>query len=249
MTDDQVPTPEEVEAKLVEVKKQEADVAVIPEIDLSDDGSLKPKNMMQLKSMCNLYKQSTALNPDLKNATTLLMALQLAVSMKVNPVIILNGLYVIKNRFRFHSALPSNIVMKSGKLQSIRTFCIDEEYKEICLKEKNLLKTPIAGVCITVRNDNKFENETFFTIDDAKAAGLLSKDNYKNYLKQMLMARARSANLEYYFADVLGGLSDMDNAPIDGGRDVIDQRDPNEMLKVKEVGPSTEPHDEIPNFT
>lgn len=249
--DEQFENPEPFEPKEVDalpeedpkappVPEKEEKEAKLPEIQLSEEGALKPKDITQLRAMCSLYKQSTALAPELKNNATLLMALQISVTMKVNPVVILNGLMVINNRFRFHSALPSNLCMKSGKLESIKTFCIDKEYKEISLANKNLLEAPIAGVCHTLRAGDDTEMETFFTIEDAKNAGLMGRTTYKGYLKQMLMARARSANLEYYYADVLGGLSDFDNAPVDN-RTGEGQRDPNQMLEEKDVTPFEEP--------
>ncbi len=50
------------------------------------------------------------------------------------------------------------------------------------------------------------EITTTFSMDDAKQANLLSKDNWKNYPKNCRMARAMSANFRITFPDYLGGM-------------------------------------------
>jgi hypothetical protein len=49
-----------------------------------------------------------------------------------------------------------------------------------------------------------------YTIDDAKRAGLLGKDNWKAYPRDMLRARAQSVACRMGFADVVGGFYDPD---------------------------------------
>lgn len=46
-----------------------------------------------------------------------------------------------------------------------------------------------------------------FTLDDAKAAGIVGKDNWRKHPQEMLAARATSRLARLIFADCLGGLS------------------------------------------
>jgi hypothetical protein len=55
------------------------------------------------------------------------------------------------------------------------------------------------------RKGSERVHEMTFTIEEAKAAGLLGKDNWKKYPKSMLRARALSALCRTTFADVLAG--------------------------------------------
>lgn len=50
------------------------------------------------------------------------------------------------------------------------------------------------------------EQKGDFTIERAKRAGLLSKDNWRNYPQEMLMARAKAGLARAVFPDVVGGL-------------------------------------------
>jgi hypothetical protein len=58
-----------------------------------------------------------------------------------------------------------------------------------------------------------------FTMDDAKNAGLLGKDNWKNYATDMLVARATARCLRRHAPEVVLGISDPDE--LDSPMDVL----------------------------
>lgn len=77
--------------------------------------------------------------------------------------------------------------------------------------------------CSVWRKGNKTPFVATFSKADAQAAGLLSKDTYKQYLQRMLTNRARSWALRDAFPDALRGLMPSDEAqdiPPDEPRDV-----------------------------
>lgn len=57
------------------------------------------------------------------------------------------------------------------------------------------------------RNAEKFESigKTAFTRDDAKAAGLLGKDNWSKFARNMFFARAMSNGIRFFCPDVFDG--------------------------------------------
>ena len=63
-------------------------------------------------------------------------------------------------------------------------------------------------------------------MDDAKAAGLTSKDNWKKYPRNMLFARAISNGQKWYAPDVYNGVTvytpDEMGANVDGDGNIID---------------------------
>jgi hypothetical protein len=56
------------------------------------------------------------------------------------------------------------------------------------------------------RKDGVISFKYTFTIEDAKRAGLLSKDSWQKYTKELLVARAISGCARKVFPDVVGGL-------------------------------------------
>lgn len=75
-------------------------------------------------------------------------------------------------------------------------------------KEIELFNLDDNGSVATCKVKRKGYDEitTTFSMDDAKQANLLSKDNWKNYPKNCRMARAMSANFRITFPDYLGGM-------------------------------------------
>lgn len=74
------------------------------------------------------------------------------------------------------------------------------------------------------RKGSERVHEMTFTIEEAKAASLLGKDNWKKYPKSMLRARALSALCRTTFADVLAGYvytPEELGAPVDEDGNVI----------------------------
>ena len=67
-------------------------------------------------------------------------------------------------------------------------------------------------------SDWKNREPVVFTLDDAKSAGLLGKDNWRKYARDMLFARAISAAGRQHCADLFGGPA---YTPDDLGADVV----------------------------
>ena len=61
---------------------------------------------------------------------------------------------------------------------------------------------------IKLRHPNGDEHTETFTFEEAKRAGITSKDGWKNYPKAMLRARASSAGLRAVAPDIIAGLYD-----------------------------------------
>jgi hypothetical protein len=97
------------------------------------------------------------------------------------------------------------LVRRSGHLEKIEEFWFDAEYRQICFDNRNLNVEAYGAICRTWRSGAM--KETVFTMDDARRAGLLSKDNvWKTYPRRMLQMRTRSGNLKDHFGDVLLGI-------------------------------------------
>ncbi len=101
------------------------------------------------------------------------------------------GLYIVNGRM----AAQSNIIAAQLRRHP------DYDYKVIKLDNEG------CTIQILRRHDGKWEveGEASFTKEDAKLAGLESKDTYKSYPSDMLFARAISRAQRRYAPDVFGG--------------------------------------------
>lgn len=79
-----------------------------------------------------------------------------------------------------------------------------------------------------------------FTADDAKAAGLMSNDNYKRFGAAMLRARCGSAICKAVYSDLMLGVYDSDEIEREAPRDVTPRPTPPNVVDSTATVESTE---------
>ena len=173
---------------------------------LDDVGMLKPKNASELALLADRFVKSGMLPKNYKTAAQVITAWQFAGELGLKPITALRQIADIDGTPSIFGDLPMALVERSGKLDWKREFIIDEEMNEINWTNKNLKDQPWGAVCILKRSGRE-PIERFFTIDEAKQANLLKKDNWLKYPKIMLKYRARSQAIKDDFSDVLGGVA------------------------------------------
>lgn len=103
------------------------------------------------------------------------------------PVASMTGVNIIKGRV----TLSANLMAAAIKRHPNYTYRITEHTAERC--------------AISFIESGEVVGESSFSMDDAKAAGLASGENYKKYPKNMLFSRALSNGAKWYCPDVFGG--------------------------------------------
>jgi hypothetical protein len=191
-----------------ESKKQ---LANIPRSDIkaSENGSLIGITLNERWRMATAYYAGGMVPKSYKNAEQVMAGMQFAIEMGLQPLSGLRNIAIINGSVSIWGDLPLALVRKSGKLKSIREVVYDTEKKIISLE--NPYGVPNLAACETIRIDaNGLESITctFFSMADAKQAGLLGRENvWKTYPRRMLQMRARSQNLKDAFGDILMGAS------------------------------------------
>lgn len=121
------------------------------------------------------------------------------VEMGMRPMQALNGIAMINGKPSLHTDSIPSIVAASGLLEDQGHEFTGEGDKLACrfwCKKKGL------------QTAQYWE----YSVADAKSAGLLSRDTWKNHLKKMLFNRARTYCLRNTFPEVLGNMYDSDEA-------------------------------------
>jgi hypothetical protein len=139
---------------------------------------------------------------------TVFTAMQFAASLGLPQLIGLRQIAVINGTPSIFGDLPLSLCYSSGKLESNKDLFVNKEGKEICLANKNLFEEPYAAVSI-VKRFRQAVSERFFTIDEAKKAGLYPAkpdSAWSKYTRLMLKYRSRTPNLKDNFGEVLNGI-------------------------------------------
>lgn len=124
---------------------------------------------------------------DTKQASQAIVKILAGQELGFGPFASMTGVAIIQGKPTVGANLMAAAVKRTGKYN----------YRVIEMTNEN---------CVLAFLENGQEvGRSEFSIDDAKAAGLTSKDNWRKYPRNMLFARALSNGVRWYAPDIFGG--------------------------------------------
>lgn len=172
-----------------------------------EGGKLVPKNFKDTWSMAHLYLKSKMLPARFNTAESIVVGMQYAIELGLQPLTGMRQIAVVQGTPCTFGDLPLALVQRTGKMESIEEYLIDDKGVKICTENKNLQNEAVCAVCIVKRRGDDKPLERFFSMADAKTAGLGGSPTWKAYPKLMMKYRARSQALKDKFADCLNGVA------------------------------------------
>lgn len=124
---------------------------------------------------------------DVKSAAQAVVKILRGRELGIGPVSALEQVHVIQGKTALGAGLIGALIKRSGRYD-YRIVRLDDSCCEIAFFEHG-----------------KEIGRSKFTIDDARRADLLSKDTWRKYPRNLLMARALSNGARWYCPDVFGG--------------------------------------------
>jgi RecT family len=157
--------------------------------------SLVPTSLTEAKEFATLISQSDMVPKDYKDKpSNVLVAIQMGMELGLPPMQALQNIAVINGR-------PA--VWGDAMLALVRSNASCEWVKETIAGEGDKM----VATCAVQRKGDPEPTSRSFSVEDAKKAGLWSKDGpWKNYPKRMLQMRARSWACRDAFPDALRGI-------------------------------------------
>lgn len=176
-----------------------------PTLTTNDNGLMDLTSLTAQLAFAKRMLDSRVLNSSFKTPQQVVIGMQYALAIGIDPRIALNEMYVVNGKPQLYGKGPLAIVEASGKLESIEEFWIDKEQKKICFENKNLGTDAFAAICRVKRKGDDAIQEDFFSIKDMAKAGL-SGIVWNKYQRVMMRYRARAMALQSKFPDVLNGI-------------------------------------------
>lgn len=209
-------------------------------VEVSEAGYLIAKTIEGKFRIANAFFLAGMVPKSYKDAGSVFAGMELAVQLGLPPLVGLRHIAVINGQPSIWGELPLALCRRAGLIANIEEFVFDANYEEICFANGNLGAEVWGAVCRIMRTGSQGPHETFFTLDDAKRAGLMGRDNvWKTYPRRMLQMRARSQNLKDTCPDALMGIAiseydfnylPKDVTPKNVGFDGVELVDPVEKL-------------------
>jgi len=117
----------------------------------------------------------------------------------------------INGRLTCYGSLVMALAERHPQFGSKREFFVNQDFKEISVKNQNLKDVPWAAVIRIKKKDADFWNEYFFSVDDAELAGLVHEKlrtdaPWLKYVKDMLKHKTRKRALDAEYASALEGI-------------------------------------------
>ncbi len=193
------------------------------QILIDDRGAFKT---LTLEARYRLAKYALASGMVPKSYATpeqVMLGMEYALELGMPPLTGLRCIAVIKGTPSIFGDMPMALVRRSGLMDSCDEKVYTKDGAVMCLANGNISAEVYAASCTVVRkHTGGAAVERFFTMDDAKRAGLLGKDGpWHTYPRRMLQMRARSQALKDVFPDALSGIAiteyDFNAIPDEGG--------------------------------
>lgn len=185
-----------------------------------------PHGIAECSDLAERLSKSTLLPDALKNKPQdVMFQIMTGAELGLGPIASIRGIYVIQGKPVLSADTMVALVMGSGQC----------EY---------FIQTEASATSVTFETKRKnapVVQRTTWTWEDAKRAGLNTKDTWRLYPKQMLASRAKAELARLAYSDILAGCYDPDeiDAPVPV-RTTVTQRDPkpaNDIVDAEIVEP------------
>ncbi len=169
-----------------------------------------PKMLEEVTPLCDVFVKS-GIFEDIKDVAQAIVKVLAGREIGLSPLESMMNLYIVKNRVAASSKVISSLIKKS-KVYDYKIEKLDNEECSISfLKISEQGAVEVLGV-------------STFTIKDAAKAGIVNKDNWKNYPKNMLFARAVSNGARWFMPDVYCGYAteEIEDITVEPKKDTVE---------------------------
>lgn len=192
------------------------EIKALRPIALDEQGLVQVTTLDEEMRICKGLVDNAMVPESLNTPGKLFAARQLCRELDLPVMSAIRNVYVVNGSPSLHSDTPLAIVRRSGKLEMIDEYHIDDQYNRICIENKNINTPWLAAVCEIKRVG--YEKKTFyFSYEQAKLAGLIGKKVWGPYPLRMSQMKARGLGLKNEFSDILMGVAmaeyDFDTMP------------------------------------
>lgn len=165
---------------------------------------LSSKALEDIQPVCDVFVKS-GIFEDVKDVAQAIVKVMAGSEIGLSPLESMMNLYIVKNRVSASSKVISSLIKKSGKYD----YTVEKLDNQECV--------------ILFTKEGKELGRSSFTIKDAALAGIVNKDNWKNYPRNMLFARAISNGARWYCPDVYCGYAteELDEINVEPKKEVI----------------------------
>ena len=156
---------------------------------MNETKELTHLGLKELEPICGVFVES-GIFEDTKGLAQALVKVIAGREIGLSPLESMMNLYIVKGRVAASVKVISALIKKSEKYD----YLVEKLDNDECV--------------ISFTKNGKEIGKSSFTIKDAAKAGIVNKDNWKNYPRNMLFARAIANGARWYTPDVYCGYAE-----------------------------------------
>jgi hypothetical protein len=152
--------------------------------------------------------------PDIKTQAQGVVKIMAGKELGLSPFQSVSGIYMVNGKLALQAGVMSSLIKRSRKYD----YTVDTLDETQC----------VISFYDTTKEEHRPLGVSTFTFKDAAKAGLVNKENWKNYPKNMLFARALSNGARWFCPDVICGwytaeeLQDIESEPVSPQKHIIE---------------------------
>ena len=159
--------------------------------------SLVPSSLDEVGALAKRLSGSKLLPAELRASADIAVTILQGLELGLKPMQALRSIHIVKGKPVLSAELIAALVMRSSE----------------CTYFRLVSSTDAEATYETLRRDFPEPVRLSFTMEQAKAAGLVSRDNWKKYPAAMLRARCKAALAREVYPEYAMGLYDADELP------------------------------------
>lgn len=197
----------EINSEAMPQAKQQPETATKILVPLDENGIPKFENHLELSNAAAWAMQKTNVVPEhlKKHGASAVMAALMVLKQRKWPITAMNEMGWINDKITIYGSLYTATAEMHPEYGKKREFFLDEKQTVISAENKNLNAEAWAAVVQIKRKNSDDWVEYFFTMDDAKKAGII-RNVWKTYPRDMMMHKARARAMRAEYASALHGL-------------------------------------------
>lgn len=180
---------------------------------------MEEQNVVSTEVMLDSLREPMALGdifaqsgmfPDVKTKAQAAVKILAGKELGLSPFQSMKSLYLVNGRLAMMAEIMSYLIKKNGRYD----YAIEKLDEKECV---------IAF--FSVNGEKKEIGKSSFTDKDAARAGLINKDNWKNYPRNMLFSRALSNGVRWYCPDAVCGyytIEEVQDIPVEVPKTTIE---------------------------
>jgi hypothetical protein len=174
------------------------------------------QQLAETMSLGDIFVKS-GMFPDIKAQAQAVVKILAGKELGLSPLESMTNIYIVNGKVALQAKVIAALIKKSGKYD----YVVEKQDDQECV------------IAFFQCNGQRHEiGKSSFTIKDAARAGIVNKDSWKNYPKNMLFARALSNGARFYCPDVYSAYTPEE---LENGK-VIAPQEPISIVEVTAEG-------------